>query len=128
MIFNLFHILPYQFTILYPFWWCIKVLEALLYKLKIYCYKIHWNFLKRKKTFQRFFKNFPRFSPTCLARRKEWKISKRCRNCSQGSCSYFTFPLEALRFLGSTGIYIETADSKLKYYCQIFHRGRPFGL
>ena len=38
--------------------------------------------------------NLPRFSPTCFAQRKVREISKCCRNCSQGSYSYFTFPLD----------------------------------
>ena len=38
--------------------------------------------------------NFPRFSPIYFARRRARKISKSCRNCSQGSCSHFYFPLE----------------------------------
>ena len=31
--------------------------------------------------------------PTCIARTKAREIWKRCRNCSQDSCSNFTFPL-----------------------------------
>ena len=31
--------------------------------------------------------------PTCFARRKMRKTSICCRNCSQGSCSYFYLPL-----------------------------------
>ena len=37
--------------------------------------------------------NLARFSPTCFARRKLREISICGRNCSQGSCSYFDFPL-----------------------------------
>ena len=39
------------------------------------------------------FWNFPLFFPCETGRRKAREISKCCRNCSQGSYSYFTFPL-----------------------------------
>ena len=37
--------------------------------------------------------NFPHFSPCKAGGRKTRENSICCRNCSQGSCSYFDFPL-----------------------------------
>ena len=49
--------------------------------------------------------NLPAFSPTCFARRNVRQISKRCRNCLQGSHSYFTFPLDHQSWTYDTEIY-----------------------
>ena len=42
--------------------------------------------------------NFPHFSPCETGERKMLEILIWCRNCSQGSCSYFDFPLESVFF------------------------------
>ena len=42
--------------------------------------------------------NFPHFFPTCLARRKEWEISKAGKNRGLESCSNIFFPLVLFLF------------------------------
>ena len=45
------------------------------------------------------FWNYPRFSPCETGGRKAREISICCRNFSQGSYSFFTFPLKTTTFL-----------------------------
>ena len=70
---------------------------------------------------------FPHFSPTCFAQRRVREISFYCRYCSQGSCSYFYFPLDITKIPKMTIVFISQycrGLSSFKDRCNDIHTFR----
>ena len=54
----------------------------------------------------------PILFPTCFARRKVREIIICCRNCSQGSYSYFDLPLDTLEHILNNIYFVDSPDHR----------------
>ena len=68
---------------------------------------------------------FPHFFPCETSGRKAREISICCRNCSQGSCSYFEFPLNiSIQMMQTTLSSNKIQGIECLKICQIMSEGR----